>query len=99
MRPLSALQRRQMQQRRTCTDCGKVFLIPAWGMCGVCRDREARRLADLHWRVCQDCGTVFQTPAPAGICGICSVNDVRGQAGSRHHQRRLCHKNSGPRSP
>ncbi|MFI1294498.1 hypothetical protein ACH4VM_40190 [Streptomyces sp. NPDC020792] len=35
MRPLSALQRRQMQQRRTCTDCGEVFPIPVWGMCTV----------------------------------------------------------------
>lgn len=33
------------------------------------------------------------------ICGICSVNNFRGQAGSRHHQRRLCHKNSNSRSP
>ncbi|WP_435219175.1 hypothetical protein [Streptomyces sp. bgisy034] len=28
MRPLSALQHRQMQQRRTCTDCGEVFPVP-----------------------------------------------------------------------
>ncbi|GAP48293.1 uncharacterized protein SAZU_3120 [Streptomyces azureus] len=31
MRPLSALQRRQMQQRRTCTDCGEVFPTPGEG--------------------------------------------------------------------
>ncbi len=37
--------------------------------------------------------------APAGICGICSVNDFRGQDTSRHHQRRLCHTNSRWRSP
>jgi hypothetical protein len=34
MRPLPALQRRQMQQRRTCTDCGEAFRTPVWGMCG-----------------------------------------------------------------
>lgn len=37
--------------------------------------------------------------APAGICGICSVKDRRGQPGSRHHQRRLCQRNSSPLSP
>ncbi|WP_460074164.1 3'-5' exonuclease [Streptomyces sp. YKOK-I1] len=84
MRPLSALQRRQMQQRRTCTDCGEAFEVPVWGMCGVCRDREDRRLADLHRRTCQDCGTVFQTPAPArswgnGMCLACEERRERGR--------------------
>lgn len=37
--------------------------------------------------------------APAGICSIGSVNDRRGQAVSRHHQRRLCQTNSDPLSP
>jgi hypothetical protein len=37
--------------------------------------------------------------ARAGICGICSVNDLRGQPLSRHHQRRLCQRNSSPLSP
>jgi hypothetical protein len=36
---------------------------------------------------------------PAGICGIRSANDFRGQTGSRQSQRRLCHKSSNPRSP
>lgn len=36
MRPLSALQRRQMQARRTCTECAVVFTRPVWGMCGPC---------------------------------------------------------------
>jgi DNA polymerase III epsilon subunit-like protein len=31
MRPLSALQRRQMQARRTCTACGEVFGSPVLG--------------------------------------------------------------------
>ena len=46
-----------------------------------------------HWR------SLPVSRAPAGICGICSVNDLRGQSASRHHQRRLCQKNSSPRSP
>ncbi|MFM9681638.1 3'-5' exonuclease [Streptomyces brasiliscabiei] len=84
MRPLSALQRRQMQQRRTCTDCGEVFPVPVWGLCGVCEDRAARRRADLRSRTCQDCGTVFRTPAPArsygdGMCLACDERLERGR--------------------
>ncbi|MGJ5899219.1 exonuclease domain-containing protein [Streptomyces niveiscabiei] len=84
MRPLSALQRRQMQARRTCTDCGEVFPVPVWGLCGVCEDREARRRADLRRRTCQDCGTVFRTPAPArswgdGMCLACEERLERGR--------------------
>lgn len=83
MRPLSALQRRQMQQRRTCTDCREVFPVPVWGMCGVCRDREARGRADLRRRTCRDCGTVL-TPAPArsygdGMCLACDERLERGR--------------------
>ncbi|AEM88764.1 hypothetical protein [Streptomyces violaceusniger] len=85
MRPLSALQRRQMQQRRTCTDCGEVFPVPVWEMCGRCRDRETRRRADLRRRTCQDCGTVFQTPAPARSYGdeMCLACEERIERGRR----------------
>ncbi|MFF8919026.1 3'-5' exonuclease [Streptomyces sp. NPDC015032] len=85
MRPLSALQRRQMQQRRTCTDCGERFPIPVWGTCGRCQDREAQRRADLRRRTCQDCGTVFNTPAPAhGWRGtLCLACDERIERGRR----------------
>jgi hypothetical protein len=37
--------------------------------------------------------------APAGIWATLSVNDFLGQLGSRHHQRRLCHNSTSPRSP
>lgn len=97
MRPLSALQRRQMQQRRTCTDCGEVFPVPVWGMCGVCDDRAARRRADLRRRTCQDCGTVFQTPTPArswgdGMCLACDERLERGRRVARSLMERSCRR-------
>ncbi|WP_318199193.1 hypothetical protein [Streptomyces sp. SCL15-4] len=98
MRPLSALQRRQMQQSRTCTDCGGVFPVPVWGMCGVCEDRAVRRRADLRRRTCQDCGTVFQTPTLArswgdGMCLACDERLERGRRLTRslaERSRRRC---------
>ncbi|MHB6912838.1 3'-5' exonuclease [Streptomyces sp. DB-54] len=79
MRPLSALQRRQMQQRRTCTGCGEVFRSPVWGMCRSCKDRQEQRAANLRRRTCQVCGTVFQNPAPLGGSsgGLCLACDER----------------------
>ncbi|MGW0647319.1 exonuclease domain-containing protein [Streptomyces umbrinus] len=97
MRPLSALQRRQMQARRTCTDCDEVFPVPVWGMCGVCRDREARRQADLRRRTCQDCGTVFRIPAPtssygAGMCLACDERLERGRRVAGPLVKRSCRR-------
>ncbi|WP_435607074.1 3'-5' exonuclease [Streptomyces ardesiacus] len=97
MRPLSALQRRQMQQRRTCTDCGEVFPVPVWGMCGVCEDRAARRRADLRRRTCQDCGTVFRTPTPSrsygdGMCLACDERLERGRRIARSLAERACRR-------
>lgn len=84
MRPLSALQRRQMAQRRTCMACGEVFRSPVWGMCRPCRDRQEQQAADLRRRTCQVCGTVFQSPAPArgaggGLCLACDERIERGR--------------------
>ncbi|MCF2132222.1 hypothetical protein L1I79_38290, partial [Strepomyces sp. STD 3.1] len=97
MRPLTALQRRQMQERRTCTGCGEMFPVPVWGMCGVCQDREARRRADLRRRTCQDCGTVFCTPTPArsygdGMCLACDERLERGRRVARSLMERSCRR-------
>ncbi|MGW2827359.1 hypothetical protein ACWC24_41265 [Streptomyces sp. NPDC001443] len=97
MRPLSALQRRQRQERRTRTDRGKAFEVPVWGMCGVCRDREARRREDLRRRTCQDCGTAFRTPAPArsygdGMYLACDERLERGRQAALSLVKRSCRK-------
>jgi hypothetical protein len=95
MRPLSALQRRQMHQRRTCTACGEVFPQPVWGACGPCRRREDEQRADLARRTCRDCGTVFNTPAPAGgwyggQCLACEARLQQGRQVARSLEARAC---------
>ncbi|MET9294851.1 3'-5' exonuclease [Streptomyces sp. NPDC003077] len=98
MRPLSALQRRQMQQRRTCTACGEVFSCPVWGTCRPCRDRQQRQAAKLRRRTCQVCGTVFRRPAPlrgfsGGLCLACDERLERGRKVARSlvdHSCRRC---------
>lgn len=71
----------------------------------VCQDRCRSRAA---WMTVGAASRIRRPAAPrcrmvicasAGGCGICSVKDRRGQPGSRHHQRRLCRRNSSPLSP
>ena len=97
MRPLSARQRRNMQERRTCTGCGEVFPRPVYGMCDPCRTREVRRQRDLHQRTCHDCGTVFNTPAPVqswqgGQCLACQERIERGRKVARSLSDRSCRR-------
>lgn len=97
MRPLSALQRRQMQQRRTCQDCNGVFERPVWGACRPCRDRQRQRAADLLRRTCRECGTLFRTPTPTqgvrgGLCLACEERLDRGRAVARSLTERSCRR-------
>lgn len=97
MRPLSALQRRQMEHRRTCTACGEVFRAPVWGMCRLCRDRQEQQAADLRRRTCQVCGTVFRNPAPlggfsGGLCLACDERVERGRKVARSLVDRSCRR-------
>ncbi|MFI1205584.1 exonuclease domain-containing protein [Streptomyces sp. NPDC020883] len=97
MRPLSALQRRKMQQRRTCTDCGEIFRTPVWGMCGRCEHRESQRRADLARRTCHDCGTVFNQQAPVqgwqgALCLACDQRIEQGRGVALSLTNRACRR-------
>lgn len=97
LRPLSALQRRQMQQRRTCMACGEVFGSPVWGMCRPCRHLQEQQAADLRRRTCQVCGTVFRSPAPisgagGGLCLACDERIERGREVARSLVDRSCRR-------
>jgi hypothetical protein len=97
MRPLSALQRRQMRTRRTCTACGEVFPCPVWGMCRPCKHRQEQQAIALRRRTCQVCGTVFQNPAPlggysGGLCLACDERIERGRKVARSLVDRSCRR-------
>ncbi|WP_433860360.1 exonuclease domain-containing protein [Streptomyces kronopolitis] len=64
MRPLSALQLRQMTARRTCPKCGDVRRRPVHGQCADCVEREQKARQALEARTCQGCRRVAVAPYP-----------------------------------
>jgi hypothetical protein len=82
MRPLSALQQRQREQRRTCTACRTVFEAPVrGGTCGPCAAAETAAAR----RRCRVCATQFRGLAPAqdGQGGLCLACEERLEHGRR----------------
>ncbi|WP_369380370.1 exonuclease domain-containing protein [Streptomyces sp. cg36] len=62
MRPLSALQRRQMEARRTCPACGTIRDQPVHDRCLDCRKQAEQDRQDRQARTCWSCRRIAAEP-------------------------------------